>query len=181
MSKIAVLCVDGVEEIECLTVVDFCRRAGIEVVTVSVTGKRQIMGSHQICFHADSVYEDMDFSEFDAVVYPGGPGTPALGEKAGVKELAERFLEAGKLVAAICAAPGMLSETGILKDRKATGYPGCKPEGNALWTENTVEVDKNLITGKGPGAASNFALEIIRYLKGDAAEEDIHRSTQMPW
>ena len=62
MSKIAVLCNDGVEEIECLTVVDFCRRAGIEVLTVSVTGKRQIMGAHQICFHADEVYNDMNFA-----------------------------------------------------------------------------------------------------------------------
>ncbi len=181
MSKIAVLCVDGVEEIECLTVVDFCRRAEIDVVTVSVTGKRQIMGSHQIYFHADEVFEDMDFSEFDAVVYPGGPGTPVLGEKEGVRELAESFLEKGKLVAAICAAPGMLSERGILKDKKATGYPGCKPENAALWTENTVEADGNLITGKGPGAAADFALEIIRYLKGDAVEDDIRKSTQMPW
>lgn len=71
MSKIAVLCNDGVEEIECLTVVDFCRRAGIEVITVSVTGKRQIMGAHQIVFHADEVYADMNFDEFDGIVYPG--------------------------------------------------------------------------------------------------------------
>ena len=63
MSKIAVLCNDGVEEIECLTVVDFCRRAGIEVITVSVTGKRQIMGAHQIVFHADEVYADMNSTE----------------------------------------------------------------------------------------------------------------------
>ena len=180
MSKIAVLCVNGVEEIECLTVVDFCRRAGIEVVTVSVTGKRQIMGSHQICFHVDTVWQDVDFSEFDAVVYPGGPGTSDLGAQVGVKELAREFLEKGRLVAAICAAPGMLSETGILKEKKATGYPGCKPEGGACWTENTVERDGNLITGKGPGAASNFALEIIRYLEGDAVEADIRKSTMMP-
>lgn len=58
----------------------FCRRAGIEVLTVSVTGKRQIMGAHQICFHADEVYNDMNFEEFDGIVYPGGPGTGVLGE-----------------------------------------------------------------------------------------------------
>lgn len=181
MSKIAVLCVDGVEEIECLTTVDFCRRAGIKVVTVSVTGKREIMGSHEICFYADEIFEETDFSDFDAIIYPGGPGTGALGEKEGVKELASKFLGEGKLVAAICAAPGMLSAAGILKDKRATGYPGCKPEGAALWTENTVEKDGNFISGKGPGAASDFALEIIKYLEGAAVEADIRKSTMMPW
>ena len=111
MSKIAVLCNDGVEEIECLTVVDFCRRAGIEVITVSVTGKRQIMGAHQIVFHADEVYADMNFDEFDGIVYPGGPGTGAMGEKPGVKELAQKFLNNGKMLAAICAAPGIGKKT----------------------------------------------------------------------
>jgi 4-methyl-5(b-hydroxyethyl)-thiazole monophosphate biosynthesis len=177
MSKIAVLCVDGVEEIECLTVVDFCRRAGIEVVTASVMGQRQVMGSHQIPFEADTLFEELDVSGFDAIVYPGGPGTGALGEVPGVKELAVTYLKEGKLVAAICAAPGMLSETGILKGKTATGYPGCKPEGGACWSENLVETDGNLITGKGPGAASAFAIEIIRYLEGAKKAEEIQNST----
>ena len=154
MSKIAVLCNDGVEEIECLTVVDFCRRAGIEVITVSVTGKRQIMGAHQIVFHA-------------------------MGEKPGVKELAQKFLNNGKMLAAICAAPGMISETGILKEKHATGYPGCKPEGGAIWSEDAAVVDGNLVTGKGPGAAAEFAIEIIRYLAGDIKAEQIRTSTMM--
>ena len=170
MSKIAVLCNDGVEEIECLTVVDFCRRAGIEVITVSVTGKRQIMGAHQIVFHADEVYADMNFDEFDGIVYPGGPGTGAMGEKPGVKELAQKFLNNGKMLAAICAAPGMISETGI---------PGCKPKGGAIWSEDAAVVDGNLVTGKGPGAAAEFAIEIIRYLTGDIKAEQIRTSTMM--
>lgn len=144
MSKIAVLCNDGVEEIECLTVVDFCRRAGIEVLTVSVTGKRQIMGAHQICFHADEVYNDMNFEEFDGIVYPGGPGTGVLGEK------------------------------------HATGYPGCNPQGGAIWSEDTAVTDGNLITGKGPGAAAEFSIAIIRYLEGDAKADAIRTSTMMP-
>ena len=153
MSKIAVLCNDGVEEIECLTVVDFCRRAGIEVLTVSVTGKRQIMGAHQICFHADEVYNDMNF---------------------------EKFLNSGKMLAAICAAPGMISETGILKEKHATGYPGCNPQGGAIWSEDTAVTDGNLITGKGPGAAAEFSIAIIRYLEGDAKADAIRTSTMMP-
>lgn len=180
MSRMAVFVIDGVEEVECLTVVDFCRRAGIEVTTVSVSGRKKIRGSHDIAFYTDAIFEDVDFSVFDAVVYPGGPGTAALGQVRGTRELAERFLSEGKLVAAICAAPGMLSETGILKGKTATGYPGCKPEGGADWTENTTERDGNLITGKGPGAAPYFALELIRYLEGEEKAEEIHASTMMP-
>ncbi|MCD8364764.1 MAG: DJ-1/PfpI family protein, partial [Clostridiales bacterium] len=112
MKKIAVLVTDGVEEVECLTVVDFCRRAGIEVTTVSVTGKNQVTGSHNIMFHTDRLYGDVDFSAFDGIVFPGGPGTGALGAAEGVRALAEEFLKGGKLLAAICAAPGMLSESG---------------------------------------------------------------------
>ena len=180
MSRIAVFVMDGVEEVECLTTVDFCRRAGIGVTTVSVTGTKQVRGSHDIIFHTDSVLADVDFDVFDAVVYPGGAGTADLGKAEGSRELAEKFLSEGKLVAAICAAPGMLSETGLLKGRTATGYPGCKPEGGADWTEHTTECDGNLITGKGPGAAPYFALEIIRYLEGEAKAQEIRVSTMMP-
>ncbi len=180
MKKAAVLVVDGVEEVECLTTVDFMRRAGIQVTTVSVTGKREVAGSHGIDFYTDVLMEDVDFDGFDCVVFPGGPGTHDLGEAKGTRALAKRVLEDDRLLAAICAAPGMLSETGLLKGRTATGYPGCKPAGKANWTENTTEVDSNLITGKGPGAAPYFALEIIGYLMGEAKKEEIAASTQMP-
>ncbi len=180
MKKIAVLVVDGVEEVECLTVVDFCRRAGIDVTTVSVTGSREIFGSHDIAFLTDALFREVDFDGFDGIVYPGGPGTGALGEAPGTRELAKRFLESGKLLAAICAAPGMLSETGLLKGKTATGYPGCKPEGGADWTERHTEVDGNLVTGRGPGVVSLFALEIIRYLLGDEARDKISAQTMMP-
>ncbi len=180
MKKVAVLVVDGVEEVECLTTVDFMRRAGIGVTTVSVTGKKEIAGSHGITFRTDTLWDEMDFDSFDGVVFPGGPGTHDLGDAKGTRALAEQFLSGGKLLAAICAAPGMLSETGLLKGKTATGYPGCKPAGMANWTENTTEVDGNLITGKGPGAAPYFALKIIGYLLGADAKAQIAASTQMP-
>lgn len=180
MKKIAVLVIDRVEEIECLTPVDFCRRAGIEVTTVSVTGKREVKGSHNIVFCTDTLFEETDFKEFDGIVFPGGAGTAALGNVKGTRELAEQFLTGGKMLAAICAAPGMLSETGLLKGKTATGYPGCKPEGCADWTENPTESDGNLITGRGAGCASLFALEIIRYLCGDEKYEEIRDKIVMP-
>ncbi len=180
MKKIAVLVIDKVEEIECLSVVDFCRRAGIEVTTVSVTGKREILGSHNIPFSTDALIGDVDFESYDGIVFPGGAGTAALGEADGTRALAEQFLKSGKLLAAICAAPGMLSETGLLEGRTATGFPGCKPEGNANWTENPTETDGNLVTGRGAGCASLFALEIIRYLLGDEMRDKIAGKITLP-
>lgn len=180
MSKIAVFCADGVEEVECLTTVDFCRRAGIEVTTVSVTGKRQILGSHQIRFTTDTVFGDPDYADFDGVVLPGGPGTSALDGDEELKALVKEFFEKGKLVAAICAAPSVLAGIGILKGKTATAYPGFQTEGAADWTQNTVERDQNVITGKGPGAAPYFALEIIDYLMGGAVRDEVHDSTMMP-
>ncbi len=180
MKKIAVLVIDRVEEIECLTVVDFCRRAGIDVTMVSVTGKRKVTGSHGIKFKTDARFEEVDFSSLDGIVYPGGAGTAALGEVPGTRELAEQFLNEGKLLAAICAAPGMLSEGGLIKGKTATGFPGCKPEGMAEWTDRPTERDGNLITGRGAGCASLFALEIIRYLAGEEAYEGVRTKTMMP-
>ena len=181
MSKIAVLCNDGVEEIECLTVVDFCRRAGIEVYDGICNRKTTDYGSTpDRVFMRMKCIHDMNFEEFDGIVYPGGPGTGVLGEKPGVKELAQKFLNSGKMLAAICAAPGMISETGILKEKHATGYPGCNPQGGAIWSEDTAVTDGNLITGKGPGAAAEFSIAIIRYLEGDAKADAIRTSTMMP-
>ncbi len=180
MKKLAILCIDRVEEIECLSVVDFCRRAGIDVTMVSVTGRPEVSGSHGIVFRTDALFDEVDFDVFDALVFPGGAGTAALGETEGTRALAERFLNCGKLLAAICAAPGMLSESGLLKGRTATGFPGCKPEGMAAWTERPTERDGNLITGRGAGCASLFALEIIRYLCGDDKYEEIRTKITMP-
>ncbi len=181
MKKIAVLVIDGVEEVECLTVVDFCRRAGIDVTMVSVTGDQTVVSSHDVLFRTDALFEEVDFNMFDGIVYPGGAGTTALGQVAGTRELAREFFESGRMLAAICAAPGMLSESGFLKGKTATGFPGCKPEGMAEWTENPTEIDGNLITGRSAGCASLFALEIIRYLGGEKPYEKVRKKTVMPY
>ncbi len=180
MSRAIILCIDGVEEIECLTVVDFCRRAGIETVTASMTDDLLIHGMHGIDFFADQFFKDADLSSFDAIVYPGGAGAGALGDVPGSREAAAEFLQGGKLLAAICASPGMLSRDGLIKDRHCTGYPGCTPQGGAIWSDDAAVTDKNLITGRGPGCACDFALEIIKYLEGAEKEMEIRTQTVMP-
>ncbi len=169
MSKIAVFFADGCEEIEGLTVVDMLRRAGIDVCGVSITGSREVHGSHNITFLADLTYEEADLDTFDGAVLPGGvPGTPNLGAHAGVVSTIKKFAEEGKLVAAICAAPSILGENGILKGKRATCHPGWEDRlTGAVVSEETAVTDGNVITSRGMGTAVDFSLAIIRKLSDE--------------
>lgn len=181
MSKAGIFIAEGFEEVEALTVVDFCRRAGIDVITISIMGHKQVKGSHNIMIHTDEIYENVDFSELDAVVLPGGmPGTAHLQEHAGVNEQIRTFATDGRLTAAICAAPSVLGLAGILSGHNATVYPGFEKGEGVKWTGAPVVREGNLITGKGPGTAMLFALEIVSYLEGEKKAEEVRASLMMP-
>ncbi len=180
MSKIGVFLAEGFEEIEGLTVVDILRRANIETVTIAIGGKRQVMGSHGIHVVADCVYEDMAFEELTGIVLPGGmPGNTHLKEHAGVVARVQEFARAGKLVAAICAAPSVLGFAGVLEGKCATCYPGFEDQMNgAEPKDDGVVCDGNIITGRGMGAAIPFALALTAYLTSREEAEEIGRSIQ---
>ena len=165
---------EGCEEIEGLTVVDMLRRVNLEIVMVSINGKKSVTGSHGITFETDMLFEDVNFDEFDAVVLPGGiPGTPNLGAHEGVCRIIREFAECGKLVSAICAAPSVLGANGLLNGKKATSYPGFEDKlTGASVSTDAVVVDGNMITSRGMGTAIDFSLAIISYLtdKETAAE-----------
>lgn len=175
MSKIGVFMAEGCEEIEGLTVVDVARRAGLEIEMISVSGEREVKGSHGIVFHADTVIDQADFGGFDGIVLPGGmPGTLNLGESETVNRVIKEFAESGRLVAAICAAPSVLGQAGILEGKKATCHPGFEEKlTGADCKEEPVVVDSNVITSRGMGTAIPFALEIVRYFLDDAAVEKV--------
>ena len=119
MKKVCVFLADGFEEIEGLTVVDILRRAGIDTETVSVMGRKQINGSHGIIVEADKLFEEADIADADMIVLPGGmPGTLNLKAHEGLKTQILSFDSQGKYIAAICAAPTVLSELGLLKGKK---------------------------------------------------------------
>ena len=125
MRSVYVFFADGFEEVEGLTAVDLLRRAGVDVKMVSIMGRLQITGAHNISVNTDILIEDIK-EEADMLVLPGGmPGTNYLREHEGLAELLKKQYKAGKWVAAICAAPSVLGELGFLKDKKATSYPGC--------------------------------------------------------
>ena len=156
---------DGFEEIEGLTVVDLLRRAGVALSMVSVTGRSKVSGSHGICIDTDLLIEDIK-EEADMLVLPGGmPGTLHLMEHKQLGALLLKQQEAGRWLAAICAAPSVFASYGFLKGRKATSYPGKLTEDDcASYLEEEVVVDGNLVTSRGLGTAIPFALKLIEIL-----------------
>ena len=177
MSKVAVMFATGFEEVECITVVDLLRRAGVDVRTVSVTGDLYVTASHKVTFKADELIEDHDFDSTDMIVLPGGmPGTVNLGK---TKLLTDKILEFdrdGKWLGAICAAPTVFGSLNILKGKRACCYPGME-DGllGAQSTTNKVEKDGNIITSRGVGTAIEFALAIITELVGASKADEIAR------
>lgn len=178
MSKVCVFLADGFEEIEGLTVVDILRRADIETETVSVMGRKEIQGAHGIKVEADSIFEQTEAHKADMVVLPGGmPGTLNLKAHGGLIELLKSFDREKKYIAAICAAPSILAELGILKGRKACSYPSFedKLEGADVVREPAV-TDGHVTTGRGMGAAIPFALRLTALLAGREKAEEVKES-----
>ena len=165
----------GFEAIEFTTPLDMLIRAGITVQTVSVTGELLVKSSQNIPIMADALFEDVDFADADMLILPGGqPGATNLANHKGVELLLRQFMDADKPVAAICAAPMVLGGHGLIDGRKVTTYPGCEPGlGKALCTGALVEQDANLITGKGPAAAVEFANAIIRLLRSEELQKEV--------
>jgi 4-methyl-5(b-hydroxyethyl)-thiazole monophosphate biosynthesis len=176
--KVFVHLAEGFEEIEALTVVDVLRRAGVEAVTVSVTGERIVTGSHDIPVIADLLFEQAEYGAADMIVLPGGmPGTKNLAAHTGLIKNIEKFAEEDRWIAAICAAPMILGGLGLLKGRQAVIYPGMEDylTGARVGKDNVVK-DGHIITSKGPGTAMEFAVALVAILKGGDAASALKRS-----
>lgn len=171
MKKIAVHLAEGFEEIEAISIIDVLRRADFEVTIVSVIDDLVITGSHSIKVTADKLFEEVDYSAIDMIVLPGGmPGAANLKAHSGLREQILNFSDSKKALGAICAAPMVLGNLGLLKNKNATCYPGFEDElHGAIITGNNVEAVDNIITGKGAGVAIEFALKIVEMYKGEKA------------
>ena len=164
--KIAVHLADGFEEIEAISIIDVLRRAGLSVVTVSVTGKLEVNGAHQIKVLADVLFENVDYSRIYMIVLPGGmPGASNLNAHEGLRQQIKIFVAEDKQLAAICAAPLVFGNLGILEGKQAVCYPGFESnlKGADILQVPVVE-SGNIITGRGPGVAIQFALKIVEKL-----------------
>lgn len=175
MSRVCVFLAEGFEEIEALTVVDLLRRAEIEITMVSVGENINVTGSHKITVRADQLFEQTNFDKTEVLVLPGGmPGTVNLGKHKGLCELIKEFDKHRKKLAAICAAPSILGDMGILDGKRATSYPGLEERlKGASVTKNPVEVSEWITTSRGLGTAISFSLSLIEQLAGKAKAEEI--------
>ena len=178
MSKVCVFLSDGFEEIEGLTVVDLLRRAGEEVVTVSIMGRKEITGSHNIHVMADELFENMDYTQAKLLVLPGGmPGTKYLGSYKPLTDLLCSWNQEGKLLAAICAAPSVFGDLGLLKGKEAVCYPGFEERlAGATIGKGAVAVSGNIITSRGLGTAIDFSAALIGQLQSAEKAEEIKKS-----
>ena len=169
---IYVFLADGFEETEAICPLDILRRAGLEVYTVSVSGRKSVLSSRKIPVEADLLLEELTEKTPEGVVLPGGmPGAKNLNIPA-VRKTVQACADAGGVVGAICAAPFILGEMGLLRGRNATCYPGFENslEGATYRKEPAVE-DGNLVTAIGMGASVRFGLALVRLLKdGETAE-----------
>ncbi len=173
MAKTAIFLADGFEEIEALTVVDLLRRAGIEIITTSIMGRKEVTGSHNITVIADELFENIDFNVLDMLILPGGqPGTTNLYNFKPLKDRILEFDKEGKMLCAICAAPTVYGKMGLLNGKKACCYPGCEIDLTGADVQTTpVTVDGHFITSRGMGTAIDFGLAIIcHFMDGNAAE-----------
>jgi len=175
MAKVCVHLATGFEELEAVAVLDVLRRAGIEVLMVSMTRELNVTSARGLMVTADVLFEDVDYDNIDMIVLPGGiPGSTNLAEHAGLKQKIGRFADQGKYLAGICAAPMVYGQMGLLRGKTAVCYPGFEKylDGAEITSERVVQTG-NFITAKGPGTALEFSLKLVEILKGIEAAEKV--------
>ena len=178
MTKVLIPIADGTEEMEAVTLIDLLRRAQFDVTVASVMGRAEVVASRGVKLTADTTIEQCADHSWDMVALAGGmPGAEHLAENATLKTLLQRQARDRKWLAAICASPAVvLGPLGLLNGRKATGYPAFCEQLTGFAEEvrdDTVVIDGKLITSRGPGTASDFALAAIEALAGKTLRDQV--------
>jgi len=180
LAKALVFLASGFEEIETVTIVDVLRRAGVDVTVAGLT-PNFVEGAHGINIVPDKTIDDVAVEDFDAVVVPGGnPGYKNLRNDPRVIDIIKKAFNSNKLVAAICAAPAVISDAGVLEGKACTIYPGMEDElrkGGGKPKMDMVVVDGNIITSRGPATALPFALKLAEKLAGKQVAENVGKKT----
>ena len=177
MPKVAVILADGFEEVEAMAIIDILRRAEITVVIAGLHAGH-IESARHVKVIPDTGIDAIDVDGFDMIVLPGGqPGSDNLNADKRVKKLVREFHDKGKLTGAICAAPYVLANAGVLDGKKATVYPGYEKRlGNAEYLDEKVVADGRVLTSKGPGTALHFGISIVERLAGRDRAEAIKKA-----
>lgn len=180
MVNVLIFLAVGFEEIEAISIIDILRRCDIDV-TIAGLFKNEVEGSHGIKIIPDKLIEDIDLKDFDAIILPGGaPGYQNLRKDQRVIDIIKEAYNNNKLIGAICAAPSILSDAGILEGKNCTIYPGMENEirkGKGKPKEDVVVVDRNIVTSRGPATAIPFSLKLGELLVGKEIAEKVRRAT----
>jgi 4-methyl-5(b-hydroxyethyl)-thiazole monophosphate biosynthesis len=175
-----VLLAEGFEEIETCTIIDILRRCNVRVLTAGLTPS-PIEGGHGISIVADKDLDEVSHEDFDAVICPGGaPGFQNLRSDNRVLTLIREAFKEEKLVAAICGAPAVLSDAGVLDGKECTIYPGMEGElakGGGRPKTDSVVIDGNIVTSRAPATAFQFALVLGEKLAGKASRSQVAEAT----
>jgi protein deglycase len=187
MKKVLVILANGCEELEAVTVIDLLRRAEVDVTTASLDNGKDvtpITASRGVVLLADTTLDEAVKSDYDMLVLPGGlPGADYLDKDKRVSSLLQKMSNANKFIAAICAAPKVLANAQLLKDKQATSYPGVLEnmalKNTELLTDNVV-IDDKIITSRGPATAMEFALNLIEQLIDKDKRNAVARALLLP-
>jgi 4-methyl-5(b-hydroxyethyl)-thiazole monophosphate biosynthesis len=171
--RVLCLLAPGFEEIETVAPIDLLRRAGAEVVIASVNGDILVKGRCEMKMQTDARLTDVAGESFDLLFIPGGPGVKLLREDGRGAKLAKTFTQLGRPVAAICAAPTVLADAGLLAGKRFTAHFSVHPELPGALADARVVKDGNLITSRGAGTAVEFGLALVRELFGEAKAAEI--------
>lgn len=179
MARVLVPLANGCEELEAVTIIDLLRRAGIDVTTAGL-GDGAVTASRGVVLIPDRILDEVLNDEFDMIVLPGGlPGADHLDADPRIHALLRRMAEQGRYTAAICAAPKVLLNAGLLDGHRATAYPGVidgRMSAGSQLLSDAVVIDGKVVTSRGPGTAMDFALTLIEQLLG----ADIRRQVEEP-
>jgi protein deglycase len=183
MSLVLVPLAQGTEELEAVTIIDLLRRADIEVITAGLEAG-PVTASRDTVLIPDTTLDQVLDKDFDMIVLPGGlPGATNLQQDSRVLKLVKNMAARGKYIAAICAAPKVLSTAGLLQGKRATCFPGSLNQQEATGIEfrdEAVIVDGAIITSRGPGTAMDFSLQLIQLLQGEETRNKVEQSLQRP-
>ena len=181
MANVLVPLAQGCEELEAVTVVDLLRRAGIEVVTAGLD-EQPVCASRGMVLVPDATLDSALLQDYDMIVLPGGlPGADNLRDDDRIIERLRSMSAAGKYTAAICAAPKVLAQAGLLQGKRATSFPGAlETDGipGLEYQESPVVMDGKVITSRGPGTAMDFALTLIEQLVGRQQRDEVEAGLQ---
>lgn len=177
MARVLLPLANGFEDIEAVTIVDVLRRGGVEVVTASIHDSEMVTSAHGIQMKADALFSAVGEDAYDAIVLPGGgEGTENLKNSESLIRRIVRQREDGGLLAAICAAPMVLQQAGVLEPEfYATCYPTCQMDLDCNWVNEPVVEHEGILTGQAPGSAAIFAMVLLRTLTDESVAKKVAR------